>query len=77
LDYERGRLQSQLQSITNERDLAKSEVQELQVKYTTLVTQNERLKEQLRLLEQESFEIQARLRRGIEVERENENFARS
>jgi predicted nucleic acid-binding Zn-ribbon protein len=57
LDYERGRLQSQVQTITNDRDLAKSELNELQVKYTTLVSQNERLKEQLRILEQESFEI--------------------
>ena len=51
LDYERGRLQSQVQTITNDRDLAKSELNELQVKYTTLVSQNERLKEQLRILE--------------------------
>jgi chromosome segregation ATPase len=57
VDYERGRLQSQLHTITNERDLAKSELNELQVKYTTLVSQNERIKEQLRILEQESFEI--------------------
>ena len=28
-------------------------------------------------MEQESFEIQARIRRGIEVERENENITRS
>ena len=63
--------------MSNERDLAKQEINELQVKYTTLLTQNERIKEQLRVLEQESFEIQARLRRGIEVERENENISRS
>ena len=63
--------------MSNKRDLAKQEVNELQVKYTTLLTQNERIKEQLRVLEQESFEIQARLRRGIEVERENENISRS
>jgi len=61
----------------NERDLAKTELAELHVKYTTLVTSNERLKDQLRLLEHESFEIQARLRRGIEVERENENITKS
>lgn len=61
----------------NERDLSKAELAELHVKYTTLLTSNERLKDQLRLLEQESFEIQARLRRGIEVERENENISRS
>ena len=63
--------------MSNERDLAKQEVAELQVKYTTLVQQNERIKEQLRLLESESFEIQARVRRGVEVERENENISRT
>jgi len=31
----------------------------------------------LRNLEQESFEISARVRRGIEVERENENISKS
>lgn len=63
--------------MSNERDLAKQEVAELQVKYTTLLQQNERIKEQLRLLESESFEIQARIRRGVEVERENENISRT
>ena len=38
---------------------------------------NQRLVEQLKALEQESFEIQARIRRGIEVERENENITRN
>lgn len=33
--------------------------------------------EQLRLFEKESFEIQARIKRGFEVERENENIVRS
>ena len=63
--------------MSNERDLAKQEVAELQVKYTTILQQNERIKEQLRLLESESFEIQARVRRGVEVERENENISRT
>ena len=63
--------------MSNERDLAKQEVAELQVKYSTLLQQNERIKEQLRLLESESFEIQARVRRGVEVERENENISRT
>ena len=38
MDYERGRLQSQLQTVSNERDLAKQENAELQVKYTTILT---------------------------------------
>ena len=33
--------------------------------------------EQLKALEQERIAIQARIRRGIEVERENENITRS
>lgn len=42
-----------------------------------MLSQNQKLIEQLRILEQESFEIQARVRRGIEVERENENISKS
>jgi tetrahydromethanopterin S-methyltransferase subunit B len=33
--------------------------------------------EQLRLFEKESFEIQARIKRGFEAERENENIVRT
>lgn len=66
-----------MNEVLNERDLAKQELSELNVKHATVVTQNTRLVEQLRQLEQESFEIQARVRRGIEVERENENISRS
>jgi hypothetical protein len=49
----------------------------LNAKHSAVVAQNARLIEQLKALEQESFEIQARIRRGIEVERENENITRS
>lgn len=42
-----------------------------------LVSANDKLKVHLTALEQESFEIQARLRRGLEVERENENMTRT
>ena len=63
--------------MTNERDLAKRDLVELNVKYTSLVHQNQKLIDQLKILEQESFEIQARIRRGIEVERENENITKT
>lgn len=77
LDYDRSRLSQKLTELQSERDLLKSELSELELKHTSLLTQNERLKDQLRILEQESYEIQARVRRGIEVERENENISRS
>lgn len=77
MDYDRSRLQSKVQDLTNERDLAKDELSQLNTKHSTLVAQNARFVEQLKSLEQESFEIQARIRRGIEVERENENMSRS
>jgi inhibitor of KinA sporulation pathway (predicted exonuclease) len=77
LDYDRSRLSQKLIELQSERDLLKSELSELELKHTSLLTQNERLKDQLRILEQESYEIQARVRRGIEVERENENISRS
>ena len=35
------------------------------------------LVEQLKLFEKESFEIQTKIRRGFEVERENENISKS
>ena len=63
--------------MTTERDLAKRDLVELNVKYTSLVHQNQKLIDQLKILEQESFEIQARIRRGIEVERENENITKT
>ena len=33
--------------------------------------------DQLRLFEKESYEIQARIKRGLEVERENENITKT
>jgi ABC-type lipoprotein export system ATPase subunit len=63
--------------VQTERDLAKDELATLNAKHSAVVAQNARLIEQLKALEQESLEIQARIRRGIEVERENENITRS
>jgi chromosome segregation ATPase len=77
VDYDRSRLQSKLTEVQSERDLARDELGQLNAKHSAVVAQNARLIEQLKALEQESFEIQARIRRGIEVERENENITRS
>lgn len=50
-DYERSKLQSKLNEVQNERDLAKTELTELNVKHSTVITQNQKLMEQLRMLE--------------------------
>ena len=47
------------------------------MKYSTLVSQNQKLMEQLRIFEKESYEIQAKIKRGFEVERENENISKA
>lgn len=57
--------------------MAKGELAELQAKHTTVTTQNAKLLEQLRMFEKETFELEARIRRGIEVERENHNMTRT
>jgi len=76
-DFDRQKLNSRVTELQSERDLLKDELSTLNSKHSALLATNSRLVEQLKSLEQESFEIQARIRRGIEVERENENISRS
>jgi hypothetical protein len=63
--------------LTNELEVTKDELNQINLKYNTLVTQNSKLMEQLRIFERESFEIQAKIKRGFEVERENENISKA
>lgn len=77
VEHERGKLASALREALHERDMAKTEVAEVQAKFATVTSQNAKLLEQLRMFEKESFELEARIRRGIEVERENQNMTRT
>jgi chromosome segregation ATPase len=77
IEYERSKLSTALRDVTYERDQAKQELAEIQVKHATLTTQNAKLLEQLRMFEKETFELEARIRRGIEVERENHNMTKN
>lgn len=61
----------------NELVVKKNDLDELNAKYTHIFSQNTKLLEQLRLFEQESFEIQNKIRRGFEVEKENENIGKT
>lgn len=57
--------------------MCKTELAELQAKHTTVTSQNAKLLDQLRLFEKETFELEARIRRGIEIERENHNMTKN
>lgn len=46
-------------------------------KYANITVQNQKLIEQLQILEKESFEIETRIRRGLEIEKENKNNDKS
>lgn len=46
-------------------------------KYANITVQNQKLIEQLQIIEKESFEIETRIRRGLEIEKENKNNDKS
>jgi len=75
-EFERGRLQQKAVELQNELDVKKRELEDLNGKHTHVLSQNSKLMEQLKLFEQESYEIQNKIRRGFEVERENENIGK-
>ena len=76
-EYEKNKLQSKVIELTNELEVTKEELTQINLKYNTLVAQNSKLMEQLRIFERESYEIQAKIKRGFEVERENENISKT
>jgi len=63
--------------LQNEIDVKKGELEEINSSYNHILSQNTKLVEQLKLFEKESFEIQNKIRRGFEVEKENENYSRN
>lgn len=63
--------------LQNDLDVARNELGDLNAKQTHLLSQNSKLIEQLKIFEKESFEIQNKIRRGFEVERENENITKT
>ena len=48
----------------------------MNAKYNNIMVQNQKLIEQLRLFEKDSYEIQAKIKRGFEVEKENEGHSK-
>ena len=76
-EYEKSKLQGRCVELQNDLDVARNDLNDLNAKHTHLIAQNSKLIEQLKLFEKESFEIQSKIRRGFEVERENENINKS
>lgn len=63
--------------LQNEVDVLRGDLNDLNAKHSHLIAQNSKLIEQLKIFEKESFEIQTKIRRGFEVERENENISKT
>ena len=76
-EYEKNKLQSKVTELQNDLDIKKNEISDLNQKYNNLIVQNTKLIETLKVFERESFEIQTKIRRGFEVEKENENIAKT
>lgn len=70
-EFERNKLQKSLLDLQNDYDRIKSDNDDLTQKNFQLTQQSTVLVEQLRNFEKESFEIQTKIKRGLEVENEN------
>lgn len=64
-------MQKSLVELQNDHDLTKTDLQQAQDQNKQLAQQNAVLIEQIRNFEKESFEIQMKVKKGIEAENEN------
>jgi len=62
--------------LQNELDIKRNDLDALQRKQTQVESENQKLLDQLRDFERESYEINARIRKGMDVEKENETVGR-
>ena len=64
-------MQRQVLELQNDADRSRADYDQLADKNKELTSANARLLEQLRVLEKASFEIEARVKRGLDAETEN------
>lgn len=76
-EFERNKLQKQLMDLQNDQERNNQDYQEVADKNSQLTMQNQKLIEQLRNFEKESFELEARIKRGLEAENDNKNYNQS
>ena len=71
-EFERNKLTQKVRDLEAQLSLSKQDTQELAVNYKQLVAEKNALMQQLSLFEKDSFEIQAKVKRGIELSNQSE-----
>lgn len=71
VEFERNKLEKQNMELLNDVERMKSELEQINDKNLTLNQQNAMLVTQIRNFEKDSFEIQTKIKRGMETEQEN------
>ena len=69
-EFERNKLTQKVRELETQLEMSRKDTQELSSSYQCLVLEKNKLMEQLALFEKDSFEIQTRVKRGFEAERE-------
>ena len=76
-EFERNKLTQKVRDLEAQLSLSKQDTQELAVNYKQLVAEKNTLLQQLSLFEKDSFEIQAKVKRGIELSNQSEQVERT
>ena len=69
-EFERNKLTQKVRELETQLQMSRKDTEELAANYQKLVQEKNALMQQLTLFEKDSFEIQTRVKRGLEAERE-------
>ena len=69
-EFERNKLNQKVRELETQLTMSRKDTEELATNYQKLVQEKNNLLSQLALFEKDSFEIQARVKRGLEAERD-------
>ena len=72
-EFERNKLTQKVRELETQLQMSRKDTEELAANYQKLVQEKNALMQQLTLFEKDSFEIQTRVKRGLEAEREVQN----
>ena len=72
-EFERNKLTQKVRELETQLQMSRKDTEELAANYQKLVQEKNALMQQLSLFEKDSFEIQTRVKRGLEAEREVQN----
>ena len=71
-EFERNKLTQKVRELETQLSMARKDTEELGKSYQAMVQEKAKLMEQLALFEKDSFEIQTRVKRGLEAQRDVE-----